>query len=325
MKRETIAWFPCVLLCQKMNIADPSKCKDDARKSGPFSLLAHVNPFAGTKQRDKEFEKPIQCEDEVVPNAYVPKDTPKVVLPKSIPTRSESSVAMESSPSSLQEDSSSKTITKPSSTFKPTPIVPKTELELSIQQRATTHPSEKKDIYKAIFESSDEEAEDEETQEPAITPPPAPFIPSRLAEDVNILRNTSPPRGIFAGLSNNKATRKSPSPQPKDDDGQVAAAEPDSIDNLYGPSLPLTTRPLAASASAPLFVPPKRRRHISTSSESSHRSSDDEDEWVAKDVTKDNSDAGHRSKSKKGKHSKHKKSKSSKSSKKSKKNKKSHR
>lgn len=303
-----------------MNIADPTKCKDDSRKSGPFSLLAHVNPFAGTKQRDKEFEKPIQCEDEVVPNAYVPKQTKEpAVVPKpfhSLGTRVESSSKESNETKSFQEENS-QTFIKHSVTIKPVPVVPKTELELSIHKREKSHPSEKKDIYKAIFESSDEESEDEE----AINTPnsnPAPYVPPRLAEDVNILRNTSPPRGIFAGLSN-RHRNSPPEPTPN----AIERIECDSQNGLYGPSLPvqLASRPLiAASASTPpLFVMALKRRHISTSSESSQS-----DEWIAKD---DKDDGAHqRSKAKKGKHAKHKKSKSSKSSKKkSKKNKKSHR
>lgn len=319
MKRETTVWFPCALLCQKMNIADPTKCKEDARKSGPFSLLAHVNPFAGTKQRDKEFEKPIQCEDEVVPNAYVPKPTKLDTLvvaiqSKSINTRADSSIAEATESEVLQEESNS-TFIKKTTTLKPTPVVPKTELELSIHQHEKSHPSEKKDIYKAIFESSDEESDDEKEHETVPVTTPAPFVPSRLAEDVNILRNNSPPRGIFAGLSNKQ--RKSPSPQPVPN--QPVSAEEDTLNNLYGPSLPMQlplSRPLAATSSAPLFVPLKRR-HISTSSDSS-----ESDEWVAKDEAA--KEKHHRAKSKKSKHTKHKKSKSSKS-KKSKKNKKSDR
>lgn len=307
MKRETVAWFPSVLLCQKMNIADPTKCKEDTRKSEPFSLLSHVNPFAGTKQREKEFEKPIKCEDEVIANAYVP---PKPIerQPLQLPAAAiEESVTIENEIEQV-------TVKKaPVVAFKPTP---KTDLEISIQKHVNSHPSEKKDIYKAIFESSDDEDEPEENETTTfnVVPAPTPFIPSRLAEDINILRNTSPPRGIFSSLADKRA--KSPVPEPPI---AVTTVTNNKDSALYGPSLPVV--PLEARPSAdraPVFIPSSAKRHrISSSSDSSQS-----DEWIAKDE-RPSQDRSHSKKHKRLK-TKHKKSKSTKS-KKSKKSKKSHR
>uniref|UniRef100_T1GJ47 Uncharacterized protein n=1 Tax=Megaselia scalaris TaxID=36166 RepID=T1GJ47_MEGSC len=93
----------------------------------------------------------------------------------------------------------------------PKPSKPKTELEVKIEERKDQHPAEKKDLFKAIFDDSEDDEEDDDEKVPENKPVP-PEILSALtkpAAEVNLLRNTSPPRGIFAALFSEKPKEKS--------------------------------------------------------------------------------------------------------------------
>lgn len=146
---------------------------------------------------------------------------------------------------------------------------PKTELEMKIIDAQDEHPSKKKDIFKAIFDSDSENSEEDDEEESSgistIPKPPMPDLMASLtrpstsssaiyaqlpdeafkpksAREINILRNTSPPRGIFSGLM------KKPEPVAKIDFTGKKPGEPiqnednDQDSNAYGPSLP-PTRP----------------------------------------------------------------------------------
>lgn len=138
--------------------------------------------------------------------------------------------------------------------------VKKTELELKIIDAQDKHPAQKKDIYKAIFDSSDDESDaeaeqsismgdsnindvvnpaSEDTRHTQAAPnyqplPDIAFMP-KSAREINILRNTSPPRGIFSGLLTKRPTEQVKPAQPTVD-SQPIELPPDS----YGPSLPPT-------------------------------------------------------------------------------------
>lgn len=137
----------------------------------------------------------------------------------------------------------------------PAKIVKKTELELKIIDAKDKHPAQKKDIYKAIFDSSDDESDadaeptenvadinqdaankDMRQTQPAPNYQPLPdiaFMP-QSAKELNILRNTSPPRGIFSGLLT--ASRKTEQVKPvQDTEDNIRIELPE---NSYGPSLP---------------------------------------------------------------------------------------
>lgn len=134
--------------------------------------------------------------------------------------------------------SSTETIPKMETKPEPPPVIkrnkPKTELEMKIINAQDEHPSKKKDIFKAIFDSDSENSEEEnepEEETSGASTVPKPFIVSadlvatlsrpsdrfsttaihalipddalrpKSARELNILRNTSPPRGIFSGLT----------------------------------------------------------------------------------------------------------------------------
>lgn len=185
---------------------------------------------------------------------------------------------------------------------------PKTELEIDIIKRQNDHPSKKKDIFKAVFDSSSEDesndvalqneqsnkaeamstilADLEEGEKLKATKVTATLINlTQTAEQLNILRNNSPPRGVFAAL---KIPPKVPSKI-------IIAASPketnDAANNsdVYGPSLPglpnlpqsqlKLTQPTSL-ADKIIFTPkikPKPKVEDSSSSGSS-----EEDEWIEK-------------------------------------------
>jgi G patch domain-containing protein 1 len=148
----------------------------------------------------------------------------------------------------------------------------------------------KMDLFKAIFENSDDEdSEEEETDKPPKATPVEP------------LRNTSPPRGIFANLdldalSNNRKPKESPAPK-------EAEAEPE--DPLaYGPKLPQVKF-------TNVSLPQPKILTVTVDNSSSSSSSSDDGEWVEKSSksSKKHSKKSHKKSKKKEKHKKHKKKK----------------
>lgn len=195
-------------------------------------------------------------------------------------------------------------------------IKPKTDLEIKIYEMRDEHPSKKKDIFCAIFESdedtNDSSKADNDGEDPKLSNEilsnlvkpstsatavysslPNEAFMTKSAKELNILRNTSPPRGIFQSLMKAK---------PKvDNEVKVLANDSHTndvelIDNSYGPSLPPSLSK-SSTATAPPGLKSKR-----TSDNSSRRS---EDQWVEKS-------SGHKKKSKKEKKHKHKSKKSKK-------------
>lgn len=162
---------------------------------------------------------------------------------------------------------------------------PKTELEMKILQTQDEHPSKKKDIFKAIFDSSGESEDSDDDDAPntdttksaatssvaadvlaALTKPsssmasmysqlPDDAFRPKSAREINILRNTSPPRGIFSGLikkSEPPIERAPEKNEPRDDSTKSIESDKPEPDT-YGPSLPppkFTARQSTAASSS---------------------------------------------------------------------------
>lgn len=201
------------------------------------------------------------------------------------------------------------------------PLKPKTELEQKILETQDEHPSKKKDLFKAIFDSdSDGDDDDIENEEKSVSEnksdpilefkgqlstmaaadtvyssiPDDAFMP-KSAKEINVLRNTSPPRGIFKSLAEMEPSRKL---KVTIDTNNDTPCESIVIPDSYGPSLP--------PANARLDIVPvitETNRVTITSSESS-------DEWIERTSSKKKKKS-----SKKHKTEKHKKKKSKKSKK----------
>lgn len=151
-----------------------------------------------------------------------------------------------------------------SNVVKPKRNQPKSDFEMDIIKRQDEHPSQKKDIFKAVFAISDDSDDDHELDEQTNQNAKLEAIASllqgadvvthnipnierktqavlnltQIAEEVNILRNNSPPRGIFAGLAMTSVT-----PKTTETLATLATDEDESslTDNVYGPTLPKIT------------------------------------------------------------------------------------
>lgn len=241
--------------------------------------------------------------------------------------------------SSSTESIDSKKIV-PTNPFKRVDKSKKTELELKIIDAQDKHPSQKKDIFKAIFASdSDDDGKDTDNENGAddskvssIKPdnvaelkkpsslfsdhpllPDDAFLP-KSAKEINILRNTSPPSGIFKGLMAKPRYTASTSAAKARNDATPKDSE--SLDpSVYGPVLPPQKPP--ASQSATVALPPKKASSSNVASVSGANGSEYkvyyEEQWTEKktkkkkkDDKKDDRKDRHKHKSKKSKKEKHK-------------------
>lgn len=196
---------------------------------------------------------------------------------------------------------------KPSVTVKKE-SVKKTELELKIIDAQDKHPAQKKDIYKAIFDSSDDEsdadlepsvntgdADETVTGDPTSkdlrhtqlapnyhTLPDIAFMP-KSAKEINILRNTSPPRGIFSGL-----LMKRPTEQVKHAQEAVQNTPIELPPDSYGPRLPATFQRISIVGSSTSAVP-SSQSHGSNASITTKSGSiyevHVEEEWIEKSAS----------------------------------------
>lgn len=166
-------------------------------------------------------------------------------------------------------------------------------------------PKEKMDLFKAIFASSDEESDTEDTsknktsQDDQTSTARMDRVEKSTSSSKNVLRNTSPPRGIFANLDLDALKPKPLPPKEKGNDiskdVSSTKVENEELDPglLYGPSLP----------SKPVFIPKIINLMESGTSSSS------EDEWIEKEKHKKKKHSKKHKKEKKKEKYKHKKKK----------------
>lgn len=200
------------------------------------------------------------------------------------------------------------------------PEPPKTELEKKVAESINKKPEEKKDLFKAIFCDSEDEDENEEksvttshSEEPSTSTTLSEhqkskfiesFLSTKPASEINVLRNKSPPRGIFRGIFEMASTSKLLQELPPETE--------EVEEEFYGPKLPTNSNPPPP--------PPISQAVSSTTSDSSDvdvkllnklkkskKSHDDVEEWVERDkVKKSKKDKKKKKKSHKKDHKKHK-------------------
>lgn len=327
VKRTKTAWLPCSLLYEKMNIAEPSggyaisnfhfwsvfesfflfhrSNKKGKKSGGNFSLFQCLSET--TKNRKKThrerpdfpdvFTKAQEADIDVLNmNANV------IPLTSNKPTTSIASTTgiLTESVSIISPSSSSSSPATPiiSSVIKSKPVeIPtakkRSDLELKSLSMETKHPSEKKDLFKAIFDSDEDEDTATESNpsdvnvlqtslQPTTTVLCNNFLP-KPATILNVLRNSSPPRGIFSNMFKTTAEVAEKAPEIESskkglleekanisvDIAEVPASRP----LLYGPSLPANT-PTAATTT--LLIPG------ATSTNSKVKSRFVQDEWIEK-------------------------------------------
>ncbi|XP_055317204.1 G patch domain-containing protein 1 homolog [Sitodiplosis mosellana] len=270
--RTRSTWVPCQLLCYKMNME--TNVGTNPEKGKTFSLFECIAStesarrnrleFTNVRQDDSEWSELKKIEEKSVERAnqakLIQNELTNKIVSKELPA-----LVVERKPLGGAPEPGAKIEIKPEP-----PVAkrnkPKTELEMKIIDAQHEHPSKKKDIFKAIFDSDTENSEGDEEKEESSgmsTVPKPPTInadvmatltrPStssgaiyaqlpdeafkpKSAREINILRNTSPPRGIFSGLT------KKMEPPAKIDSAENKSSESiedkEEDSNAYGPTLP---------------------------------------------------------------------------------------
>lgn len=203
----------------------------------------------------------------------------------------------------------------------------KTELEQKILDTQHQHPSEKKDIFKSIFDDSDDNESDNEENPVEVLPQSLKSaintfsnemkslksLPSsnesvtseallpKKASEINILRNSSPPRGIFSNFLS-KEGKNAKSTITRESDKSTEITDPDS----YGPSLPPTFHRSSSTSIVNDAEHTKSSKSITSIETASGKVYDVlvEEKWVEKDekkMKKKKSDDKHKDKIKKHK------------------------
>ncbi|XP_017135222.1 G patch domain-containing protein 1 homolog [Drosophila miranda] len=203
MERTKTMWKPASLLCKRYNIAEPfggSMLEPPKELKGKpkISIFDYLETSINSKAdfqtptiRPKHMEKPKPAVASSF--ALAPLAPPAAVAPE--PEKEKPAQKKEEEP-----------IVKAS-------FVPRTPLEHAVDESREKPISEKKDLFRSIFEDSDDE-------EKVAVPPPQiatlstpqeklaainealglPSTSAASAATLNVLRNNSPPRGIFAAL-----------------------------------------------------------------------------------------------------------------------------
>ncbi|RZF48277.1 hypothetical protein LSTR_LSTR006244 [Laodelphax striatellus] len=282
-------WAPASLLCKRFNIPDPNvrDTSNEKKKRPKFSVFNFLD--AST------FNAPSVSSETAASD-----DTPTVIK------QEVNDVEVEEQPNEQ--------VIQPIDTTNDTAIadVDTRDQNSTISKILETgeEPSSKEDLYKAIFLSSSEDESNDEEPDP-VTPAQSAVGSSAPAPIVNALRNTSPPRGIFANLDldalnarkrdsdkekESVPTEKSENNEQKNSvaNARECSTNPTSSSELdtfaYGPALP--TKPIAKEITKMTIVYKKPR---------------DDDKWVEATSTKKNKK--HKKDRKSKSHHKHKKSK----------------
>lgn len=358
MKRTKVMWKPSALLCKRYNIAEPfggalPEAEKELKGKPKMSIFDYLETSVNTKAN---FQTPT-----IIPKHIEP---PKQQQQQLTPSTSQPATA-----ASAEEKEVESTVIAPlnsanSSAAKPV-FVPRTPLEHAVDAARDKPISEKTDLFKSIFDDSDEEPESTaQEQQPqtnvkindmqAALGLPSTTITSAAA--ANLLRNNSPPRGIFAALFKpaeeqvNKPTEPAPAKfapiegnklkiayksreERLKNDNELAMAEVPQVD-LYGPKLPSQLKPTETQAEASIdaklqqlwqqHAPKKRKaerwveRTLSSTDDSDEDSTDSSSDDSNKAAAKAKKSKTKKSSSKKSKKSKQKAKKKSKKSEKSK-------
>lgn len=313
IERVKTSWKPSSQLCKRFNIAEPfgGAMLDEKKqpKKPRFSVFDYLEVSVNTKEN---FVTPVIIPSKMErPKPMVSQTQPFDIEAETAATTGRLStkdlLANEMKASKIEWDR----VTEPKSVSSEVSKVPtaqrktsdknKTELEKKVEEMKSKHPSEKKDLFKAIFdtdsEEDDEDKSDAKQEEEKKEVDAAKIIGveahkdifasvKQSAAEINVLRNTSPPRGIFANLFTRKPVAEPPSeessqvekapgdveaskapPKEKTEDENKSKDSTKIIfkprserersldrDNLYGPQLPsnLHPAPVPSSSEMPL-------------------------------------------------------------------------
>ncbi|XP_053972208.1 G patch domain-containing protein 1 homolog [Hylaeus volcanicus] len=365
LTRERIEWKPASIVCKRFNIPEPRVgCAQPElqKKTVKFSIFDSLNWSNSTKfsratdtvsresdivdSRSKDRSVVTSANSEVKSDNGVPLDDRQALEPVSEKIRNFEATYEKVFGKEVQEASSRIPEVEPilPSTIDltaPSETVDKVEKVKEDENASRSEPKskseEKKDLFKAIFLSSSEES-DSEPEESMDSEAVKSVLIGKAPSELNVNRNTSPPRGIFAKvdldslLASSKSSAQAnenvnkekdivnlaTNPEPgtgsnQSNDGSSNPVEPAMLPDMYGPVLPsrlLKSDNSASEASSSQTLKPVFKSVVVPKPKTDSKVSG---VWVEREKVK-------KSKKEKKKH-KHKEHKSSKHKRKSKKNK----
>ncbi|KAJ6646599.1 G patch domain-containing protein 1 like [Pseudolycoriella hygida] len=273
VKRTKSTWLPCSLLYEKMNIAEPSggSRNKNNKGSGSFSLFQCLSET--TKNRKKTYKERPDFTDVFTKAQEADIDIlhTKANVISLAPNPTTSSTIIHGTPTQSTPPPPLPTQSTPPPPPLPTANLPKSKpveipttknkshLELKSLSMEAKHPSEKKDLFKAIFDSDDDDDDAETPVESTLKTSNVTEIPleprpsvrgdfaPKPATILNVLRNSSPPRGIFSNMFKTTKEnveklpeRKSPEKDQLEEKANFTepVSSPPSL--LYGPALPVS-------------------------------------------------------------------------------------
>ncbi|XP_072754107.1 G patch domain-containing protein 1 homolog [Anoplolepis gracilipes] len=219
LTRERSEWRPTSIVCKRFNIPEPKVgCAPVAtdQKSVRFSIFDSLD-WCSSSKFTKATEQEIQTKEaprsskETEENANKISDTDNTLsndYQYSEPVSEKSrifeasyekvfgkgiqnilSLASENSKEDVSDNLENKTIQE---------VENKQEIDTESISTVKDQANEKKDLFKAIFLSSSEDSEDSEPEENVDNETVKSILIGKDPKEINIHRNTSPPRGIFA-------------------------------------------------------------------------------------------------------------------------------
>ncbi|EDV96655.1 G patch domain-containing protein 1 homolog [Drosophila grimshawi] len=201
MERTKTMWKPSALLCKRYNIAEPfGGALPDAEKEPKAKSKMSIFDYLETSINTKEnFQTPSIIPKHIEVSKQQKRLTPSLPPP---PDKEEEQQQIKEQPGLSVEPKQAAAAVKPT-------FVPRTPLEHAVDAARNKPISEKVDLFKSIFDDDDEDqmdtapAEEEQTADEKLAAMQAALglpIAGTSAAAANVLRNTSPPRGIFAAL-----------------------------------------------------------------------------------------------------------------------------
>lgn len=305
LTRECVEWKPASIVCKRFNIPEPKTgCAQPEmqKRSTKFSIFDSMDWSNSTKflratdAVSKETSVAIvpRKEESITDNANLDAKANNVNNHQGLESISEKMRNFEVSyekvfGKEVQETSSDifedkQTLESKSDSNAVSEVVDKREeseesIGGTMKTVSKSKSEEKKDLFKAIFLSSSEES-DSEPEESVDSEAVKSVLIGKVPGEVNVNRNTSPPRGIFAKVDldslvtntrnntqvNEKATEKAEVKpeveiEPKQSDNNSNSPEIQLLPDMYGPVLPsrllksenVTVEPSSSQTFKPVF------------------------------------------------------------------------
>ncbi|XP_032669581.1 G patch domain-containing protein 1 homolog [Odontomachus brunneus] len=244
LTRERSEWKPASIVCKRFNIPEPKVgCAQvtTQRRAAKFSIFDSLDWCSSSKfTKATDTVSQIQTEEPVPQSSKKTEETDEVAGPNNIPSNiyqpseavSEKFKIFEASyekvfgkgiqsaiPKGVEEHAATSSKTKDTHEQE-------AENKQEVVESANTfkeQSEEKKDLFKAIFLSSSEDS-DSETEENVDSEAVKSILIGKDPKEINVQRNTSPPRGIFAKLDLDSLVAQPKAHASKDDSPEENAS-----------------------------------------------------------------------------------------------------